>query len=69
MMKSLGQNPSAEELKAMILEVDEEGSDTIEFPECLVMKKKMKESENPLRMLRKHLPCLIRMEMGENCTS
>ena len=46
-MKSLGQNPSAEELKQMILEVDEDGSGSIEFPEFLVMmKKKMKENES-----------------------
>ena len=46
-MKSLGQNPSAEELKQMILEVDEDGSGSIEFPEFLVMMtKKMKENEN-----------------------
>ena len=46
-MKSLGQNPSAEELKEMILEVDEDGSGSIEFPEFLVMmKNKMKENEN-----------------------
>ena len=46
-MKSLGQNPSTEELKQMILEVDEDGSGSIEFPEFLVMmKKKMKENEN-----------------------
>ena len=46
-MKSLGQNPSTEELKQMILEVDEDGSGSIEFPEFLVtLKKKMKDNEN-----------------------
>ena len=46
-MKSLGQNPSTEELREMILEVDEDGSGSIEFPEFLVMmKNKMKENEN-----------------------
>ena len=47
MRKSLGQNPSDEELKQMILEVDEDGSGSIEFPEFLeMMKKKMKDNEN-----------------------
>ena len=46
-MKSLGQNPSTDELKQMILEVDEDGSGSIEFPEFLeMMKKKMKDNEN-----------------------
>jgi calmodulin len=39
--KSLGQNPSDEELKQMILEVDEDGSGgSIEFPEFLEKMKK-----------------------------
>ena len=46
-MKSLGQNPSTDELKQMILEVDEDGSGSLEFPEFLeMMKKKMKDNEN-----------------------
>ena len=48
-MKSLGQHPSAEELKQMIVEVDEDGSGSIEFPEFLaMMKKKMKDNEKAL---------------------
>ena len=53
-MKSLGQNPSAEELKQMILEVDEDGSGSIEFPEFLVMMtKKMKDNENSTEDVKK----------------
>ena len=48
-MRSLGQNPSADELKQMILEVDEDGSGSIEFPEFLMMmKKKMKQNESAM---------------------
>jgi len=36
-MKMLGQNPSREELDAIIEEVDEDGSGTIDFEEFLVM--------------------------------
>uniref|UniRef100_H3BH85 Troponin C, skeletal muscle n=1 Tax=Latimeria chalumnae TaxID=7897 RepID=H3BH85_LATCH len=36
-MKILGQNPSREELDAIIEEVDEDGSGTIDFEEFLVM--------------------------------
>ncbi|XP_067096733.1 troponin C, skeletal muscle [Osmerus mordax] len=36
-MRMLGQNPSREELDAIILEVDEDASGTIDFEEFLVM--------------------------------
>ena len=37
-MRSLGQNPSEDEVKQMILEVDESNTGTIEFPEfCKLM--------------------------------
>lgn len=44
-MRSLGQNPSDEEIQKMINEVDEDKSGTIDFNEFLgLMAKKMKES-------------------------
>ena len=39
-MRSLGQNPTKEELQEMINEVDEDGNGTIEFDEFLVMMSK-----------------------------
>ncbi|XP_062396600.1 troponin C, skeletal muscle [Sardina pilchardus] len=36
-MRMLGQNPTREELDAIIIEVDEDGSGTIDFEEFLVM--------------------------------
>jgi calmodulin len=45
-MRSLGQNPSEEELKVMIEEVDADGSGTIDFKEFLgLMARKMKETD------------------------
>ncbi|WOL19637.1 calmodulin-1-like [Canna indica] len=45
-IKSLGQNPTEEELQEMIQEVDADGSGTIEFGEFLnLMARKMKESD------------------------
>jgi calmodulin len=45
-MRSLGQNPSEEELSIMIEEVDEDGSGTIDFKEFLgLMARKMKETD------------------------
>ena len=45
-MRSLGQNPSEEELKIMIEEVDADGSGTIDFKEFLgLMARKMKETD------------------------
>ncbi|GAV75777.1 EF_hand_5 domain-containing protein [Cephalotus follicularis] len=45
-LKSLDQNPTEEELKSMINEVDADGSGTIEFGEFLdLMARKMKEGE------------------------
>lgn len=42
-IKSLGQNPSDEELQEMMREVDSDGSGTIEFGEFLnLMARKMK---------------------------
>ncbi|CAL9194543.1 unnamed protein product [Musa hybrid cultivar] len=44
-IKSLGQNPSEEELHEMIREVDSDGNGTIEFGEFLnLMSRKMKET-------------------------
>ena len=45
-MRSLGQNPSEEELKVMIEDVDADGSGTIDFKEFLgLMARKMKETD------------------------
>lgn len=45
-MRSLGQNPTEEELKNMIREVDADGSGTIDFKEFLgLMARKMKETD------------------------
>lgn len=45
-MRSLGQNPSEEELKNMIEDVDADGSGTIDFKEFLgLMARKMKETD------------------------
>ena len=46
-MKSLGKNPTQEELLAMIDEVDEDGSGEIEFPEFLqLMAKKLQTADS-----------------------
>ena len=45
-MRALGQNPTEEEVKEMIDEVDADGSGSIDFPEFLsLMARKMKESD------------------------
>jgi len=45
-MRSLGQNPTEDELKIMIEEVDEDGSGTIDFKEFLgLMAKKMQDND------------------------
>merc|ERR1711894_66450 len=44
-MRSLGQNPTEQELQDMINEVDADGNGTIDFPEFLtMMSKKIKEA-------------------------
>ena len=46
-MKSLGKNPTREELNRMIAEVDEDGSGEIEFPEFLqLMSKKLHRADS-----------------------
>jgi calmodulin len=45
-MRSLGQNPTEDELRKMIEEVDQDGSGTIDFREFLgLMARKMKETD------------------------
>ena len=45
-MKSLGQNPSEEELKEIIFEIDKDGDGKVDFKEFLcLMAKKMKETK------------------------
>ena len=51
-MRNLGQNPSEEELKQMIREVDLDGSGTIDFKEFLcLMVKKMKGNDTEEELL------------------
>ena len=46
-MKSLGQNPSDEELQEMVNEVDVDGNGEIDFEEfLLMMAKKMRETDS-----------------------
>ncbi|GAM27303.1 hypothetical protein SAMD00019534_104780, partial [Acytostelium subglobosum LB1] len=45
-MKSLGQNPTEEELKDIISEVDADGNGSIEFPEFLAMMTSSKLTES-----------------------
>ena len=46
-MRSLGQNPSDDEIRQMIIDVDEDNSETIDFKEFLgLMAKKMKENDS-----------------------
>jgi len=45
-MRSLGQNPTEAELRDMIHEVDQDGSETIDFPEFLtLMSRKMQDTD------------------------
>ena len=46
-MRSLGQNPSDDKIRQMIIDVDEDNSETIDFKEFLgLMAKKMKENDS-----------------------
>ena len=51
-MKSLGQNPTDEELQDMINEVDVDGNGSLEFHEfCNLMSRQMKESSSEAELL------------------
>ncbi|KAH3848236.1 calmodulin-beta-like isoform X1 [Dreissena polymorpha] len=51
-MRSLGQNPTEQELRDMINEVDMDGSQTIDFGEfCMMMLKRMNESNEDEELL------------------
>ena len=51
-MKSLGQNPTDEELQDMINEVDVDGNGSLEFHEfCNLMSRQMKESSSEVELL------------------
>ncbi|VDP02346.1 unnamed protein product [Soboliphyme baturini] len=48
-MRSLGQNPTEQELIEMINEVDIDGNGQIEFPEfCVMMKRMIKETDSEM---------------------
>ncbi|VDD97703.1 unnamed protein product, partial [Enterobius vermicularis] len=48
-MRSLGQNPTEQEISEMINEVDIDGNGQIEFPEfCVMMKRMMKETDSEM---------------------
>ncbi|KAL3083319.1 hypothetical protein niasHS_011121 [Heterodera schachtii] len=48
-MRSLGQNPTEQEILEMINEVDIDGNGQIEFPEfCVMMKRMMKETDSEM---------------------
>jgi len=51
-MRSLGRNPTREELEAMIAEVDEDGSGEIEFPEFLKLMALKFREQDPIDELR-----------------
>ncbi|KAL3873878.1 hypothetical protein ACJMK2_036961, partial [Sinanodonta woodiana] len=51
-MRSLGQNPSAEQLENIIIEVDVDGNGTIEFDEfCVMMSKKLNGTDSEYDIL------------------
>ncbi|CAD7922308.1 unnamed protein product [Amoebophrya sp. A25] len=51
-MKSLGKNPTDDELDAMIAEVDEDGSGEIEFPEFLALMSKKLQAADSIEEMR-----------------
>ena len=53
MLRSLGQNPTQDELEDMVREVDEDGNGEVDFEEFLLLmwKKKMEEDDGDLDIL------------------
>mmetsp|Transcript_4909 Transcript_4909/g.12229 ORF Transcript_4909/g.12229 Transcript_4909/m.12229 type:complete len:151 (-) Transcript_4909:199-651(-) len=63
-MKSLGKNPTDDELDAMIAEVDEDGSGEIEFPEFLALMAKKLQAADSIEEMREAFQVFDRDKSG-----